>query len=367
MVELRAAARAPVHAYLLVGPPGTGKRAAARCFAASLLCTKGGCGACRDCQLALSGAHPDLVVRERTGAFIGVDEAREVSRLAARSPMEARRQILVLTDLHLVDRAAPALLKTIEEPPATTVFVLLADHMVPELGTIASRCVTVELRPLTAAQVESVLLGEGVAPALAAGAAAASGGRLDRARLLVGDDGLGSRQEMWRSVPGRLDGTGVTVARLADELLAAGQRALGPVEARQTAELEELAALAKASGERAAPGRREVEERHRREQRRARVDELRFGLATLAGAYRERLGGLPGDPNRERAEAQGDRDQAAPDSAAIIRATAAAVAAIDGAGLALERNPNEPLLLQALLLQLSGLSLSRGPGVRGRL
>ena len=53
VAQLRAAARAPVHAYLFVGPPGSGKRAAAQAFAASLLCREDGCGVCRACTLAL--------------------------------------------------------------------------------------------------------------------------------------------------------------------------------------------------------------------------------------------------------------------------------------------------------------------------
>ena len=57
---LRAAAQAPVHAYLFHGPQGSGKRAAARAFAAALLCPNGGCGGCRSCRLALDGEHPDV-------------------------------------------------------------------------------------------------------------------------------------------------------------------------------------------------------------------------------------------------------------------------------------------------------------------
>ncbi|HEX9529779.1 MAG TPA: ATP-binding protein, partial [Acidimicrobiales bacterium] len=67
VAELRAAAAAPVHAYLLVGPPGAGKRTAARSFAAALLCGSGGCGSCEICRRVLSGVHPDYVLVERVG------------------------------------------------------------------------------------------------------------------------------------------------------------------------------------------------------------------------------------------------------------------------------------------------------------
>jgi DNA polymerase-3 subunit delta' len=74
--QLRAAARSPVHAYLLVGPAGTGKRAAARAFAAELLCPNGGDGTCDVCRRVLAGVHPDVVVVEREGAAMSVGHAR---------------------------------------------------------------------------------------------------------------------------------------------------------------------------------------------------------------------------------------------------------------------------------------------------
>src|SRR5580692_12308873 len=78
VTQLMAAARRPVHAYLLHGPPGSGKRAAARGLAAALLCPDGGCGVCNVCRRALAGTHPDLVEVERTGASISVGDAQTV-------------------------------------------------------------------------------------------------------------------------------------------------------------------------------------------------------------------------------------------------------------------------------------------------
>ncbi|MDQ6726245.1 MAG: ATP-binding protein, partial [Actinomycetota bacterium] len=210
VAHLRAAVAAPVHAYLLVGPPGSGKRTAAITFAAALLCPRGGCGTCSVCRRARAEVHPDLVVVERSGAFISIDQAREVRRLAMRSPNEGSRKILVLTDFHLVRDAASVLLKVLEEPPPSTVFVILAEQMPPELVTIASRCVRVDFGPLDDAQVAEALVAEGVDRVVATEVAGVAGGRLDRARLLAHDPGFAARREMWRSVPGRLDGTGAT-------------------------------------------------------------------------------------------------------------------------------------------------------------
>src|SRR5207237_9189193 len=162
VVQLEAAARAPVHAHLFVGPPGSGKRAAARAFAAALLCPDGGCGTCDVCTRVLAGLHPDVVLVERSGPYITVEQAREIVRLALRSPNEGRRKVLVLTDFHLVREAAPTLLKVIEEPPESTVFVVLADHVPVELETIASRCVRIDFRAIGRDDLVETLMAAGV-------------------------------------------------------------------------------------------------------------------------------------------------------------------------------------------------------------
>ena len=150
VAALLAAAARPVHAYLFVGPPGSGKAAAATSFAAALLCPASPPdGTCDTCRRVLSGVHPDVIEVEREGAAISIDAARQVSRLAATSPVEGDRKVIILHDFHLVEDAGPALLKTIEEPPATTVFVILAEYVPPELVTIASRCVRVDFQPLS--------------------------------------------------------------------------------------------------------------------------------------------------------------------------------------------------------------------------
>ena len=337
VAHLRAAVAAPVHAYLLVGPPGSGKRTAAVALAAALLCPQGGCGECEVCRRALAGVHPDVVVVERSGPSITVDQAREVRRLAMRSPNEGSRKVLLLVDFHLVREAASVLLKVLEEPPASTVFVILAEQLPPELVTIASRCVRIDFGPLSADQVTAALVAEGVSPDLAAEVAAGAGGRLDRARLLAGDPGFSGRRDVWRAVPARLDGTGATVAVVASDLAGLlGEAGVATLEARHAAEVAELDERVKRTGERGA-GRKVLAERHKRELRRLRHDELRFGLATLAGAYRDALAAGVGDD----------------------RANIEAVAAIQAAAEAMIRNPTEALLLQSLLLKLPPLRSRR--------
>ena len=337
VANLRAAARAPVHAYLFVGPTGVGVVEAARAFAADVLCASEGCGTCTSCRNALVQRHPDVSVIERTGASIRAVEIDEAIRLAVRPPSEGRFKVIVLVDFHLVDQQYPRLLKTLEEPPPSTVFVVLAERVPPELVTIASRCVRVDFAPLTGAAIEAALVTEGVAADVAASVAEASGGRIDRARLLASDPGFAGRQEAWRSVPSRLDGTGAAVAVLADELLGSLESVLEPLQARQAAEVAEVEARIAAYGERGS-GRKELEERHKREVRRVRADELRFGMASLAGVYRDALVGAGGASTLPMVTAAG-----------AVRA----IRSLDAAAEALVRNPNETLLLQGLLVLLS--------------
>jgi DNA polymerase-3 subunit delta' len=181
------------------------------------------------------------------------------------------------------------------------------------------------------------LVSEGVAPDLAAEVAAASGGRPDRARLLASDPGFVARRSAWSDIPHRLDGTGATTAALADELLGGLETVLEPLRVRHSAELAELGERVRLYGDR--PGeRKELETRHKREERRLRTDELRFGLATLAGTYRDQLA-----------------------SARDAKAAVAAVDAVAATNEALAHNPNVVLLLQALLVRVGRLG-RLGPG-----
>ncbi len=320
----------PLHAYLFLGPAGTGGSEAAACFAAALFCENGGCGSCEVCRETLARRHPDLVFVERQGASIRVAQAAEVVRLAARTPRAAPYQVLVLVDFHLVGSAAPTLLKTIEEPPETTIVIVTAESVPADFVTIASRCSPVEFRSLGEGDVMAALVRDGAEPATASLAAKASGGRLDRARLLLGDERLSERMARWHGLPSSLNGTGARVAELASALVAAANEPVELLESRQAEELALLLEEAKASGEKGLGGRAEIEAQHKRERRRVRTDDLRAGLSALAAVYRARLGSEP----------------------ATARAAIAALAAIDEASSRLLLNVDETLLLEWLLLQL---------------
>jgi len=321
-----------VHAYLFLGPAGSGKRRTARAFAAALLCRNGQCGTCRDCTLALHGEHPDVTEVERVGAAIAVDQANDIIRTASFAPVESDRKVLILDEFHLLQATAAArLLKTIEEPPRGTVFCILANQLVPDLVTIASRCVRVPFRSVPEDVVVSALVNEGIDPQVAEEAARAAVGNLDRARLLATDTALFERRAAFAAVAHQVNGTGTTVVKLVESLLGLIDRAAEPLKLRQAQDLAELEIRVAQLGERGS-GRKAMEERHKRELRRHRTDELKAGLSTIAAAYRDRL--VQGAEGRRGLE----------DADAVHRI----MEAIEH----LDRNPNETLLLQALLLSL---------------
>jgi DNA polymerase-3 subunit delta' len=331
--QLDAASREPVHAYLLTGPTGAGKRALARGFAAKLL-SAGSTGedAARHVRLALAEQHPDLRVVVPEGMTFRRIDAEELARHAALAPVEGPRKVVVgLGCESMEDEAAGYLLKAVEEPSASTVFVLVATEVEPELVTIASRCVRIEVRPLSPTAIAERLVADGVEPAAAEAAATAAGGDLERARTLATDERLSLRHRAWRDLPSRIDGSGHGAATAVAELEAMIEDALGPLQQRQAEEATELADQIERFGLRGG-GKRDLETRHRREVRRFRTAELRFGLATLAGTYRAALAST---------------DRPAPLVEALHR--------IDEAALALQRYPNETLLLQNLTAHLPPL------------
>ncbi len=343
VAALRAAAASPVHAYLFRGPAGNGGLAAAYGFAAALLCPDGGCGTCATCRAALAGTDPDLHVIRRSGASVSKDTIRQVVSLAQRRPLHAQRQVIVVPDMHLVQDRAPVLLKTLEEPPGETVFILLADEVIPELVTVASRSVEIEFPPVPRDVLVRWLTGSGVPSDTAAVVADSSSGNVERARVMIDDPDVSARVALWASVPDELSLSGVTAAALARRVLDSSDRAVEPLRAAHAREIDTLADAAKVMGERGLPGRKEIVEQHQREERRFRTDALRAGLGVLARAYRGRVA----------AAAQAGTVAVADQE---VRSAATAVGLITKAAEALPRNPNETLLLQSLFVRLAALA-----------
>ena len=278
----------PVHAYLLLGAEGCGKDLAARAFA-SLLISGTDDPLDRANDLIMRGAHPDVHEVRREGASILVDQAEDVIRMATTTAVEGRRKVIIMHEVNLMHPTAIVrLLKTIEEPAEGIHLVLLADAMVDTLVTIASRCFTVHFGLLTDDEIISALIHGGVNETTARAAASSAHGSLERARLLATDTQLVHRRERFANIPRRVDGTGATVAAIVEEVLGLIDEAGEPLERRHEQEIAQFEANMAAMGVKRG-GRKALEDRHKREIRRHRTDELRAGLVEVASVYRDEL------------------------------------------------------------------------------
>jgi DNA polymerase-3 subunit delta' len=329
--HLRAAAdRGAVHAYLFAGPAGSTKLQAARAFAARLI-TGAEDVEHRDATLILRGEHPDVREVRRTGARIDTEQAKSIIHEASLTPSEGASKVMILDEFHLLaPEGAGRLLKVIEEPPDSVTFIILADFVPHDLITISSRCARIDFRSIGSDVIAARLVAEGVAPAAAMSAARASHGDVERARVLATDPALAERRAAFSETPHQLDGTGAVAMRTAAHLLGLIDAASEPLTARHATEVAEIDERIKAHGERGS-GKKQLDERHRRELRRYRTDELRAGLAAMAGTY---------------------RDTAVNNTTNDVEACAGAVRRIHQAMEVLDRNPNEKLLVESLLWSL---------------
>ena len=253
--RITAAGRPVNHAWLLLGPAGSGRSVAAVAFAGALECeatVAPGCGHCHSCTTTLAGTHPDVRRVVPEGLSIGVDAARDLVRAAASAPTVGRVRILVVEDAdRLTEQAGNALLKALEEPAANTVFVLCAPSDEDVLPTVRSRCRIVRLRVPDAASVAALLVREGTEPAVAAFVARAAQGHVGRARWLAADEGARRRRAEVLKLPGRLRSPAECLAAAADLVDAAAEEARAATAARDQ---EEMAALRSAYGAGATSG-----------------------------------------------------------------------------------------------------------------
>ncbi len=284
------------HAWLVTGPPGSGRSNAARAFAAALQCVRGGCGSCNDCRTALSGAHPDVTLVRTEMLSIGVEEVRDLVRRAAMSPTLGRRQVLVVEDADRVtERGADALLKSIEEPATKTVWILCAPTADDVVVTIRSRCRLLTLQTPTVSAVAQLLISrDGVDPALADFAARVAQGHVGRARVLARDETARSRRHQVLLIPSRLNGLGDCLAAAASLVEACSEEATAA-----TAELDakERASLSEALGfgtkgarpRQAQAAMKDLEDQQKARAKRYQRDAIDRALTELTGLYRDVL------------------------------------------------------------------------------
>ncbi|WP_152352266.1 DNA polymerase III subunit delta' [Brachybacterium subflavum] len=204
-------------AWLITGPPGSGRSTAARAFAATLQCETGeGCGHCHACRTVLAGTHPDVTAVATDKLSISKEEVRSLVLTAQRSPATGAHRVIIIEDADRMSAGTfNVLLKSIEEPPPHTVWMLCAPSAEDLAPTIRSRCRVVTLAiPRPSDVAELLVRRDGADPDLAERAALAAQGHIGLAlRYATQPGALEAREESARTLLGlRSSGQAVLAA-----------------------------------------------------------------------------------------------------------------------------------------------------------
>ena len=293
------------HAWLITGPPGSGRSVAALCFAAALQCTGDGvpgCGQCRPCTTTMAGTHPDVLRFVPEGLSIGVKEMRELVAAASRRPSTGRWLIVVIEDAdRLTEGGGNVLLKVVEEPPPSTVFLLCAPSVDPEdvSVTLRSRCRHVALTTPSVEAIAQVLMErDGIGAQQASWAAAVSGGHVGRARRLATDPDAQARRARALGLARDAATPSRAYAAVEELVAAAEQEAKALTAGRDETETEDLRIALGAGGtgkgtagalRGSAGALKDLEKRQKSRATRASRDALDRALIDLATYFRDAL------------------------------------------------------------------------------
>lgn len=287
---------AMTHAWLITGPPGSGRSVAARAFAAALQDPQDIEGQEHQARTVLAGTHADVTVFATEKMVISIDEAREMVSLSQRAPSQGRWRVIIVEDAdRMTERTSNVLLKAIEEPPPRTVWILCAPSPLDVLITIRSRCRLVNLRvPPVQAVADLLVERDGVAPDLALECARAAQSHVGMARrLALHPDARAYRAKVLQIATGiRGVGDAVLAAKeLVDDATEQSKVATAERDAAERAEL--LQALGIEEGLRVPPALRaqvrRLEEDQKRRSKRALVDLLDRSMIDLLSFYRDVL------------------------------------------------------------------------------
>ncbi len=196
------------HAYLFLGGAGAGKRLIANTFAKALQCEgeKRPCDSCKSCHAFNHGNHPDVIYFQplKNGKTYTIEDVREqLLETVDLKPFQYEKKIYIIEKADTLNiQSQNALLKTLEEPPAHAVFLLLAERAEAFLPTILSRVVVMKIRPLSAETIADYLMQTGHLAEESHILSAYAQGRIGQALELVEDEGF---REMRQDILGKLE------------------------------------------------------------------------------------------------------------------------------------------------------------------
>jgi len=175
------------HAWLFTGPPGSGRSEIAFAFSAALVCEQGGCGVCNSCEMVRVGNHPDVQVLNTERVQISIDEVSEFIDKSLQMPAIANYRIMIIEDAdRMAERTSNLLLKSLEEPPKGTIWMLCAPSESDLLPTIRSRVRRIMLKVPSVEEVGQLLMEKyGVEERLALVSAAQAQSHVGMARRLA--------------------------------------------------------------------------------------------------------------------------------------------------------------------------------------
>lgn len=287
---------AMIHAWLLTGPPGSGRSVAARAFAAGLQAPQDPDGTGAEARAVLAGTHPDVTVLATEKVVIAINEARHLVSLAQRAPSQGRWRVIIIEDAdRMGEQTGNVLLKAIEEPPPRTVWVLCAPSAQDVLATIRSRCRLVTLGVPPAGAVADLLVQrDGIDPELALECALAAQSHIGMARRLATHAPAREFRRSVLAIPGRIRGVGDAVLAAGELVDQATEHAKVATAERDEAEKAELLrTLGGQEGGKVPPALRaqlrQLEEEQKRRARRALLDVLDRALVDLLSFYRDVL------------------------------------------------------------------------------
>lgn len=290
--------RSMTHAWLITGPPGSGRSNAALAFAAAMQCSGPvvGCGECAGCTTALARTHADVYSISTEATQLRIEEVRDLVGRAQVSPSQGRWRVMIIEDAdRMAERTSNVLLKAIEEPPERTVWVLCAPTAEDMITTIRSRCRHLGLRiPSVQAVAELLVRRDGVELEVALEAARSAQSHIGLARALARSPETRQRRRAIITAPIMVRSVGEAVMAAHNLLETAKAQAEAQTEERNTREKAALLRqLGLEEGERITPALRSqithLEDEQKRRAKRALNDGLDRALLDLLAIYRDVL------------------------------------------------------------------------------